>query len=84
MARLREYINQKLDNGRGLRTVPVGNSLAPWRIWIGDGEVGRERNWTGLQGVDRPIDRFEQFNLRLQAEMGKRVAHGLVRSWRRF
>ena len=84
MARLREYIKQKLDDGKGFRTVPVGNSLAPWRIWIEEGEVSKERNWTGLQGVDRLIGRFERFNLRLRDELGKRLPLGLVRSWRRF
>lgn len=83
MARLREYIKQKLDNGKGVRTVPIGNSLAPWRTWIEDGEA-RERSWTGVQGVDRPLSRFEQFNLRLGAELGSKRAVGLVRSWRRF
>lgn len=82
MARLREYVNQKLDNGKGVRTVPIGNSLAPWRVWIEDGE-GWQRSWTGLQGVDRPLNKFEQFNQRLQAEIGRK-ALGLVRSWRRF
>ena len=82
MTRLREYIKQKLDDGKGVRTVPVGNSLAPWRAWVEDGEA-RERNWTGSQGVDRPLSRFELFNHRLQAEIGQK-AFGLVRSWRRF
>jgi hypothetical protein len=78
MIRLREYIPQKTDDGRHMRTVPIGNSLAPWRTWLEEGELGSNKH------VDRLLNRFEQFNLMLRAELGVKASHGLVRSWRRF
>jgi hypothetical protein len=81
MIRLREYIPQlvglKRDGTKQYRTVPIGNSLAPWRTWLEDGETGSNKR------VDRLLDRFELFNLTLRAELGVK-AKGLVRSWRRF
>jgi hypothetical protein len=77
MIRLREYIPQKTDDGRSVRRVPIGNSLAPWRIWLEEGEIGSNKH------VDRLLNRFERFNRLLQAELGAK-AKGLVRSWRRF
>jgi hypothetical protein len=77
MIRLREYIPQKTDNG-SVRRVPIGNSLAPWRTWLEEGEIGANKH------VDRLLNRFEQFNQMLRAELGVKASRGLVRSWRRF
>ena len=65
MMRLREYIPQLMglgqDGSKRYRTVPIGNSLAPWRTWLEEGDTRK--------GVDRPLDRFELFNHRLRAEL---------------
>jgi hypothetical protein len=84
MIRLREYIPQRTDDGRNIRTVPIGNSLAPWRIWLEDGDVGANKHVDRLLSLsERRDDLIKQFNLRLRAELGPK-ARGLVRSWRRF
>ena len=74
--RLREYIPQRTSDG-SLRRVPIGNSLAPWRTWLEETDVGYAKS------VDRPLNRFERFNHMLRAEI-KGLPKGLVRSWRRF
>jgi hypothetical protein len=75
--RLREYIPQRTDDGT-IRTVPIGNSLAPWRTWLNEDEIGYAKN------VDRLLTRIEIFNHKLRAELGAKAARGLVLSWRRF
>lgn len=80
MIRLREYIPQLIglnqDGSKQYRAVPIGNSLAPWRTWLEDGDPRK--------GVDRLRTRFELFNHKLRVELGAKAARGLVRSWRRF
>src|SRR5262245_55062189 len=78
------YVNYKMielvlgsPNGKNEDAIkrqgkPIGNSLRPWRKWLDEGELSKEKNWTDRKGVDKRI--------RLQAK----VVSLLSRIWRRI
>jgi len=59
-----EFVNEKLLGlVRGqkptkdveAKNVPIGTSLAPWRVWLREDDIVREQWWRGLTPIDQPL-----------------------------
>lgn len=57
-----EFVNEKLVGlVRGQKPVgevkakntPIGMSLSPWRTWLREDDIVRERHWWGITPVDK-------------------------------